>query len=198
VLGKPGDKASCFERVLELDPDNEDAAASLERLRAILPAEGETLICAFHPKVETVLRCSQCGRPICVRCAQPYAVGQLCPVCVRGRRPLYYQANFAQLAAVGAASLGAAALAGMLASLVVGWSLILAILAGPAMGNLLARAALWAGRRRRGLAVQITAGVCIVLGGLLGGGISRGSVPLDLSFLVYVALTVGSAVTWLH
>lgn len=203
VVQEPSEKAACFRRVLELDPANEDAAASLQRLQAVLPSgHEEPLFCAFHPQVETVLRCSQCGRPICVRCSHPYPVGQLCPDCVRGRRPLVYQAGLAHLAASGTATLAASFLAGLLWS-VVGWSWILAILIGPMVGSGLAQVALWAGRRRRGLAVQITAAACIVVGILLGalalGAVFFGGRLLsDLGFLVYVALAVGSAVTWLR
>jgi tetratricopeptide (TPR) repeat protein len=208
VLTEPRRKADCFKRVLEIDPDNEDAAASLARLQAVLPAEeSEVVFCDFHPNVETVLRCSQCGRPICVRCAQPYPVGQLCPVCVRGRRPLYYQADPIQLTMAGAATLAAAAVTGLLASFVVRWSLFLAILAGPAAGSLLARVILWAGQKRRGLVMQITAGACIVVGSLIGrwlgillgfGVIGLGYSLVDLSFLLYIGLATASAVAWLR
>lgn len=35
--------------------------------------------CYRHPDRETGLRCSRCDRPICGECANPTAVGQLCP-----------------------------------------------------------------------------------------------------------------------
>ena len=198
VLSEPGRKAECFEKALELDPGNADAAASLERVRAVLPATTpEKLYCAFHPNVETVLRCSQCGRPICVRCARPYAVGQLCPVCVRERRPLYYQIRIVPLLLAGGVSLLLAAFLGWAATFVVRMGLILTILSGPLVGSVIAQAALRVGQRRRGLGVQVTVAVCILLGSVAGAGFAALSMQSALVFLVYVALAIGSAVTWL-
>ena len=37
--------------------------------------------CTYHPDVETLLRCSRCGTPICPRCAVRTAVGMRCPAC---------------------------------------------------------------------------------------------------------------------
>ncbi len=207
VLAEPGRKAECFQKVLELDPGNADAAASLERLQAVLPAgPAEKLRCAFHPNVETVLRCSQCGRPICVRCARPYPVGQLCPVCVRERRPLYYQAGPLQLLAAGGAALVLAGLAGWLATYIVSFGFIPALLGGPLVGSGIARVALWAGQRRRGRAVQLAVGAGFVVGSALGGiGIladlflpSGLGLYLALPFLLYVGLAAASAVAWLR
>jgi tetratricopeptide (TPR) repeat protein len=201
VLTDPQEKATCFQRVLEIDPGNQDAAASLERLRAVLPvsAESQPMECAFHPGVKTVLRCSQCGRPICVRCANPYPVGQLCPICVRGRRPEYYQPGLLQLAAAGTATFVAAAVAGFLASLLQGFLLFVALLGGPLVGSLLAQLALRVGQRRRGRAVQITVGTGVALGSFLGGMLFIPWFSLSfLFFLVYVAMAVGSAVAWLR
>lgn len=195
VLAEPGRKAECFAKVLELDPANVDAAASLDRLRAVLPAAGEKLYCAFHPKVETVLRCSQCGRPICVRCVRTHAVGQLCPVCVRGRRPEYYQIRFLPLLAAGGASLVLAALLGWIATYVVVYGAIPAIFGGALVGSLIGQVALRAGQRRRGLGVQVTVGVCVLLGTLAGGALL--GMNSIVYFLIYGAIATGSAVAWL-
>ncbi len=37
--------------------------------------------CTYHPDVETLLRCSRCGTPICPRCAVRTPVGMRCPAC---------------------------------------------------------------------------------------------------------------------
>ena len=42
--------------------------------------------CAFHPKVETLLRCSKCEKPICSRCAILTPVGSRCRECAGIRR----------------------------------------------------------------------------------------------------------------
>jgi len=196
VLTEPTRKAECFEKVLELDPDNADAAASLARLQAVLPAGGEKMYCAFHPKVETVLRCSQCGRPICVRCSQPHAVGQLCPICVRERRPLNYQVRLLPLLVVGGASLALAALFGWLVTYIIAFGFIPAIFGGALVGSLIGRVALWAGKRRRGISVQLTVGACILLGSIAGGAAL--SMDYIIFFVIYGVVAIGSAVAWLR
>lgn len=207
VLSDPEQKAACFRRVLELDPQNADARASLEHLRASLPAgEPEVLQCAFHPQVQTVLRCSQCGRPICTRCAHLFPVGQLCPICVGTRRPLYYRAGLLHLLASGAATLAAATLLGLPVAYLArtGLGLLLAILGGPFVGSLLAQVALRAGGRKRGPAVQAV----VVLGTLAGSLL--GALPFflpyglghlwggTLNLILYAALAAASAAAWLR
>lgn len=39
--------------------------------------------CFRHPKVETMVHCSECERPICTDCMRPAAVGIRCPECGR-------------------------------------------------------------------------------------------------------------------
>lgn len=200
VLEEPERKAECFQRVLEIEPQNPEAAASLERLRAVLPAVPpvEMLECAFHPGTATVLRCSQCGRPICMRCARSYPVGQLCPLCVQGRRPPYYQPSALNLVLAGAATLVVSGLLGLAAALVVPWFWFLGLIAGPIAGSLLAQVALVAGRRHRGPAMQIAVGAGTLLGGLLVGWLVFPSLRMDLFYLLYVGLAVASTVTWLR
>jgi hypothetical protein len=41
----------------------------------------EILHCKWHPKVETALRCYQCGAPICSKCARRTPIGYICPDC---------------------------------------------------------------------------------------------------------------------
>lgn len=207
VLPDQEQKVACFRRVLELDPQNADAQASLERLQAFFPAEEpEVLQCAFHPQVQTVLRCSQCGRPICVRCAHPFPVGQLCPICVGNRRPLYYRAGLLHLLASGTATLVAATLVGLPAAYLArtGLGLLIAILGGPFVGGLLAQVALRAGGRKRGPAVQATVAIATLAGSLLGA--LPFFLPYGLGYLwggtlnlfLYAALAAASAATWLR
>jgi len=47
------------------------------------------LICAFHPKRETLLRCNRCGLPICVKCAQLTPTGYRCPKCIREQQKVF-------------------------------------------------------------------------------------------------------------
>jgi membrane associated rhomboid family serine protease len=41
--------------------------------------------CYRHPKRETAVSCSSCGRPICPECMTPTPVGMRCPECMRQR-----------------------------------------------------------------------------------------------------------------
>ncbi len=40
-------------------------------------------VCYRHPDRSTLLKCSRCGRPICVSCSIDASVGQRCPECLR-------------------------------------------------------------------------------------------------------------------
>ncbi len=41
----------------------------------------EIVYCKWHPKMETALRCYQCGAPICSKCARRTPTGYICPEC---------------------------------------------------------------------------------------------------------------------
>jgi len=45
--------------------------------------------CYRHPKVETGVSCSNCGRPICTDCMTPTPVGMRCPDCASQRTPVH-------------------------------------------------------------------------------------------------------------
>lgn len=53
------------------------------------PSRGE-VPCTYHPDVQTGLRCTRCGKPICPKCAVRTPVGLRCPDCagVRGLRTI--------------------------------------------------------------------------------------------------------------
>lgn len=102
----------------------------------------ETFRCYRHPDHETALRCIDCERPICVDCVVQAPVGIKCPECARTSR--------AARGAVPATSLTRGLLAGLVAGVVLGaalaiisvpfFGLILAFLAGMAVGELTRRA----------------------------------------------------------
>src|SRR5918998_2748126 len=60
--------------------------------------------CADHPDVETRLRCSRCGKPICSRCGVRTPVGMRCPDCA-GTRAASKAAPQVVVTAAGAALL---------------------------------------------------------------------------------------------
>ncbi|NLG73415.1 MAG: hypothetical protein GX495_15400 [Chloroflexi bacterium] len=50
--------------------------------------------CAFHPAVETSLRCNRCDRPICTKCARLTPTGYRCKECVRGQQKVFETARW--------------------------------------------------------------------------------------------------------
>jgi membrane associated rhomboid family serine protease len=47
--------------------------------------------CYRHPQQFTGVHCSKCGRPICVDCMRPAAIGYQCPDCLAGERSTGYR-----------------------------------------------------------------------------------------------------------
>jgi hypothetical protein len=52
-----------------------------------------TLYCANHPTVETSLRCRQCDKPICPKCAIRTPTGYKCRECVKGQQQIFNTAT---------------------------------------------------------------------------------------------------------
>ena len=48
-----------------------------------------TLVCSFHPKRETQLRCNRCSKPICIKCATHTPTGYRCPECIRSQQKVF-------------------------------------------------------------------------------------------------------------
>jgi hypothetical protein len=64
--------------------------------------------CANHPKVETLVSCSNCGKPICTECMVHAPVGVKCRECARMPRSALVRLKPARAARAIAATLGAA------------------------------------------------------------------------------------------
>ncbi len=63
--------------------------------------------CYRHKDTETLLKCGNCGRPICIRCIVQHPVGIRCPECARPKpiaalevSPLHYTRAIAAAAAI--------------------------------------------------------------------------------------------------
>ncbi|GAB4203046.1 MAG: hypothetical protein OHK0022_26810 [Roseiflexaceae bacterium] len=189
-------------RTLELEPGNQDAAASLRVVdqliaegRQIAPSQRfarpepapapeatpavvsadpapaaatETMYCYIHPTVETGLLCVQCNRPICGRCARPAAVGQLCPECRRERRPVNYKVTPANLAVAAGVTLALAAVVGVVLAGFGFGGLFLGLILGWLVAQGLLRVLDRVTHGKRGRPMQITVGVALLLGTVLG------------------------------
>lgn len=117
--------------------------------------------CAAHPGVETSLRCSKCDRPICPRCLVATPVGARCPQCARLSRLPTYQVPTRFILRAVAASLGTAAVCGIL------WGVLgsmvnfvyLNLLLGAGAGYAIGEATSLSANRKRGGRLALVAGV---------------------------------------
>jgi hypothetical protein len=117
--------------------------------------------CADHPDVETRLRCSRCGKPICPRCGVRTPVGMRCPDCAGTRSSV--AANPTQTLVAAAAGLGVAAAAGVGWGFFPDWGFYWALLLG--FGTVETMVKLL--RKQRGPDLQAIAIVVVVFGVML-------------------------------
>ena len=167
-------------------------------------SEPEVFYCLNHPQVETRLRCSKCGNPICPRCAVQTPVGFRCPQCVRSQQAVFYTAT--------SLDYGIAVVVGLVISTIAAFILgrlgiFLALILGPVAGGVIAEVVRWAIRRRRGRWIWLVVSGCIVTGALVVAFYpflrylftpqALASLPLSMLFrvdlIIYVALAVGTA-----
>jgi len=121
----------------------------------------EDVPCARHPKVQTRLRCSRCGTPICPQCAVRTPVGLRCPDCagVRGL-PTYSTPGASMLKAAGA-GVAIGLVFALLFAWIPQWNFYLSLALGFGVAEAMARAA----KNKRGADLQVL-GIVIVLGAM--------------------------------
>lgn len=119
--------------------------------------------CAFHPGVETEVRCGECERPICPKDMVPTPVGYKCPICAK---PAKGQITFVKPRQFWMGMLAGAVtgvLGGVLVSFIgFGW------LGGILWGMLVAESVRRAAGGHRGGTVGAIAGGWIAAGGVIG------------------------------
>jgi hypothetical protein len=123
----------------------------------IFPATGP-VPCADHPDVETRLRCSRCGRPICPRCGVRTPVGMRCPDCAGTRSAV--AANPAGTLVAAGAGLAVATAAGLAWGFFPDWQFYWALLLGFGTVETMARLL----KKRQGLDLQAIAITIVVFG----------------------------------
>jgi hypothetical protein len=124
--------------------------------------------CAFHPGVETEMRCAECERPICPKDMVSTPVGYKCPICAKPARSQYVLVKPAQLfrAAIAAVvvGIGGGVLLGAFGGRIGFFGLILGFM----WGSVTAEAARRASGGHRQWSIGIATIVCIVLGAFVG------------------------------
>jgi hypothetical protein len=113
--------------------------------------------CTYHPDVQTGLRCTRCGKPICPKCGVRTPVGLRCPDCagVRGLPTIRTSPNV--LLRAGAAALAVAAVVTLMWYLWPDWKFYLSL----ALGFGVAESMAYVARGKRGADLQIV-GLAIV------------------------------------
>ena len=126
----------------------------------IFPVSGP-VPCADHPDVETRLRCSRCGRPICPRCGVRTPVGMRCPDCAGTRSSVASNPAGTLIAAAAGLALATAVALGW--GFFPDWQFYWALLLGFGVVETMVRLL----TKRQGLDLQVIAIAIVVYGMLL-------------------------------
>jgi len=122
--------------------------------------ETTTLYCYNHPTVPTGLRCNNCERPICPKCAVLTPTGYRCKECIRSHQKIFETAEWYDypLAFIVAAVLS------YLGSLIAARIGFFIIFIAPIAGMITAEAIRFVVRKRRSRKLTILSGVAAALG----------------------------------
>jgi tetratricopeptide (TPR) repeat protein len=179
------------------------AAASLRLDAAVGPPpadevtpDDEVLYCAYHPTVETMLRCNRCGKPICTRCARLTPVGYRCRECLGQQQAAFYTGGALDYFLGGAVALVLGGIASALMSVIGAW--FFALILGPTAGIGIAEAVRLAVRRRRSRYLATVVAASMVLSAMPALLISLRSVWALVTVGLFLVLAVGAAVARLR
>lgn len=139
--------------------------------------------CSYHPKIETEMRCAECGKPICPKEMVLTPVGYKCPEDARPKRGQYTFVKPKQLLKASAVGLAVGSLGGVVIAGIGYGGFIMGILWGSATSEAVRRAS----GGHRGGTVGAVAVMSIGIGwlaGFLAGGVS----PLTAIIAIVVAL----------
>lgn len=122
-------------------------------------SEAALTYCANHPGVETGLRCNNCGKYICPKCAVRTPIGYRCRECVSGQQKIFETAQPVDYMVGFIVSLALSAIGALIAARIGFFTILLA----PAAGGIIAEAvrAVTGKRRSPRLFMLVAAGVAI-------------------------------------
>src|SRR6266446_2890082 len=90
-----------------------------------LSAMDNSMFCANHPKVETLLRCGKCNKPICTNCMVSAPGGTRCRECSSNRSSPLYQVPVTRFGVGLAAGLTAGTFGGFILAMAGGFGFFL-------------------------------------------------------------------------
>lgn len=159
------------------------------------PSDPQAARCACGSGYETLLRCQKCEKPICPKCAVRHPVGLRCREHATQGRGVLYDLRVTDYAVAAGVGLLVASAAGALVSHL----LFFPIFLGSAIGSYVAATMSRAVCYKRGRGLQVIAGVCIVLGAVLGGGVADLALGIGVApSLEMLARQTLSPVMWLY
>jgi hypothetical protein len=120
------------------------------------------LFCANHPETATGLRCNNCEKPICAKCAVLTPTGYRCRECVRGQQKSFETAQWIDYPLIFIIAGGLSFLGSWLVTIIGFFTILLA----PAAGLVIAEASRRAVSRRRSNRLFQLAAVASGLGAL--------------------------------
>jgi len=161
-----------------------------------VPLDDDTMYCANHSSVETVLRCNRCSKPICTRCAVQTPVGYRCKQCVGQQQAVFYSGGVLDYVIGGIIALVLGAIAAFLITRLGAW--FFALILGPAIGIGISELIRLAVRRRRSKYLWLVVGGGLVVSALPALLLTFGSLWSLLALGLYLVLAVGAAVARLR
>lgn len=157
------------------------------------------LFCANHPNVETGLRCNNCEKPICAKCAVLTPTGYRCKECVRNQQKVFDTASWYDPGIAFVIAIVLSFLGSLLANVIGFFTLFVAPIAGVAISE----AVRFAVQRRRSRRLFQAAALGTVLGSLpllvnaIINTLNFGLAGIwDLIWLGFYAFTVSSTVLY--
>ena len=120
------------------------------------------LYCANHPTIETSLRCNNCDKPICPKCAVLTPTGYRCKECVRNQQRVFDTAEWIDYPL----AFAVAGVLSYLGSRIVSYIGFFTIFLAPIAGMLIAEAVRFVIRRRRSKNLFLISAIAAALGSL--------------------------------